>query len=233
MSEAASIYEREAAVTRDRMAATIDDLQARLSPKALVDSAVDSLNATGAQALASVRGAAMGHPVAIGVAGLAIGIALLARSKVRKATIEYGDSYAAYADYDDSYAANLAEDDIPPGPARQRIDALQHRAHVAVDDNPLAVIAVGLATGALIGAIMPVSDVEHAAFADVSARLSAAGDAAIAAAKAELDLSKLSFAGGTAGIAARAVESILAVAGAAGSALLRAPPAGFTPHSPA
>ncbi|QYE34238.1 MULTISPECIES: DUF3618 domain-containing protein [Sphingosinicellaceae] len=222
MSDTATL-EREAESTRERIASTIDDLQARLSPRALVDNAVDSLNASSSRAFESVKGAAMAHPIAIAGAGLAAGIALLARSKVKRATIEYGDSYAAYADYDDGYAANLAADDIPAGPARQRIEAIQHKAHVAVDDNPLTVVLVGVATGALIGAIMPVSDIEYAAFGDIGARLEAAGDAAIASAKVELDLSKLSFAGGTAGIMDRAVQSLLSIVGAAGGALLRKP----------
>ena len=225
-------YENEAAVTRKRIAMTIDDLQARLSPKALVDSAVESFTTTCAQALASVRGTTMAHPLAIAAAGLAIGIALLARSKVRGATVEYGDSYAAYADHDDCYAANLAVDDVPVGPARARIDALQHRAQVAVGDNPLTVVVVGLATGVLIGAVVPVSDAEHAMFDDVGARLEAAGGAAIDAARGELDFAKFSFAGGTAGIAARATGSLLTVVSAAGAALLRTPK-GFTPHSAA
>jgi hypothetical protein len=220
MSETAT-YEREAAVTRERMAATIDDLQARLSPKALLDSAVDQLNATGAQALASVRGAAMGHPVAIAAAGIVIGIALLARRKVRSATIEYGDSYAAYADYDDGYAADLAADDIPPGPVAARIDAIQHRAHVAADGKPLAVVLIGVAAGAVLGALIPVSRAEHDLLGDVGLRLEAAGEAALDAAKAELDISKFSFAGGTAGVADRAIQSLLAVLDAAGTALVR------------
>lgn len=222
MSNTATL-EREAEVTRERIATTIDDLQNRLSPKALVDSAVDSLNASGAKAFASVKGTALSHPLAIAGAGLAVGIALLARSKVKRATIEYGDSYAAYADYDDGYAANLAADDIPVGPARARIEAMQHKAHVAVDDNPLAVVLVGVATGALLGAIMPVSSTEQTLFGDIGIRLEAAGDAAIASAKAEFDVSKLSFAGGTAGIMDRAVQSLLAIAEAAGGALLRKP----------
>ena len=223
MTDTATL-EREAEVTRERIATTIDDLQLRLSPKALVDSAVDSLNASGAKALASVRGKALSHPLAIAGAGLAVGIALLARSKVKRATIEYGDSYAAYADYDDGYAANLAADDIPVGPARARIEAMQHKAHVAVDDNPLAVVLVGVATGALLGAILPVSDAEQAMFGDIGVRLEAAGDAAIASAKAEFDFSKLSFAGGTTGIIDRAVRSLLTIVEAAGGALLRKPP---------
>lgn len=222
MSDTAT-YEREASVTRARMAATIDDLQARLSPKALVGSAVDSLNASGSQALASVRGAAMAHPFAIGAAGVAIAVALFAQRKVRSATIEYGDSYAAYADYDDGYAANLAADDIPPGPVGARLDALQHSAHVAVDGNPMLVIAAGLAAGAVIAAIVPLSIAEQGIVGDVGSRLEAAGDAALDAAKAELDFSKFSFAGGTTGIADRAIESLVRVLTAAGGALVRSP----------
>ena len=226
MSDTATL-EREAEITRERITATIDGLQARLSPEALVDSAVDSINASSAKVFESVKSRAMAHPLAIAGAGLAFGIALLARSKVKRATIEYGDSYAAYADYDDGYAANLAADDIPVGPARARIGAIQHKAHVAVDDNPLSVVLVGVATGALIGAIMPVSDVEHSMFGDIGARLEAAGDAAIVAAKGELDVSKLSFAGGTTGMVDRAVQSLLTVVEAAGAAVLR------NPHRPA
>ncbi len=216
-------FEHEAAVTRERIAATIDNLQARLSPQALVESAVSSLNASGVQALASVRGAAMGHPFAIAAAGVAVGVALLARRKVRTATIEYGDSYAAYADYDDGYAANLAADDVPPSPVGVRIEALQHRAHVAVEGNPIAVVVAGVAAGALVGAFVPVGRIEHDAVGDIGLRLEAAGEAAIASVKGELDVSKLSLAGGVDGISDRAIASLVTVLGAAGAALLRKP----------
>ena len=107
-------------------------------------------------------------------------------------------------------------------PVRGRSSArCQHQAHVTVDDNPLAVVAVGVATGALLGAIIPVSDVEAAAFGDVRARLSAAGDAALAKAREEFDTRHLSIAGGTAGITARLTDSLIAVVGAAGAALSR------------
>ncbi len=220
---ATATFEREAAITRERMAATIDDLQARLSPQALVDSAVDQLSVSGTKAIATVRTAAMGHPIAIVATGLTIALALFARRKVRNATIEYGDSYAAYADYDDGYAADLAVDDVPQGRVGQRIDALQHQAHVAVDGNPLAIVLGGVAAGVLIGALAPVSAVEREAIGDIGSRLEAAGEAAIAAAKGELDVSKFSFAGGTAGITDRGIQSLLTVLGAAGSAALRGP----------
>ena len=198
--------EHEAAETRDRIADTIDELQARLSPKALVDNALGSLGTAGSSAVDTIRGAASGHPLALGAAGLAIGIALLARSRVQRATVEYGDSYAAYADYDDGYAANLA--DATPGVSRTRkhLDAFQHEAHATVDDNPFAVVAVGLATGVLLGAVIPVSDVEHHLFGEVRGRVAAAGDAAVAAVRHEFQHSKLSLKGGSAGLTQQLTE---------------------------
>lgn len=221
MIDEAKVFEAEAAVTRDRIAATIDDLQARLSPRALVDSALDSMSAAGTQAVASMCGAAAGHPIVLGAAGLAVGIGLLASSRVARAKVEYGDSYAAYADYDDGYAANLADGDPPIGATRAQFGAMQQRAHATVDDNPLAVLAVGVATGALLGAVVPVSATEATLFGEVRARLAAAGDAALAKAKDEFGPAQLSLAGGTTGITERLTISLIAVLGAAGAALAR------------
>ena len=221
MTDEAKTFETEAAETRERIADTIDELQARLSPKALVDGAIGSLSTAGTNAVASMRGVATGHPLVLGVTGLAIGIALLARSRINRAKVEYGDSYAAYADYDDGYAANLADGEPPVGKTRAHLDAFQHQAHETVDDNPLAVLAVGLATGALLGAVVPVSGVEAELFGEVRARLAAAADAAVAAAKDEFDPSNLSLKGGTAGITERLTQSFTTVLNEAGTALGR------------
>ena len=156
-----------------------------------------------------MRSAASGHPLLLGIAGLTVGVGLLARSRISRATVEYGDSYAAYADYDDGYAANLAEGE-PAGPG-SHLDAIQHQAHATVDDNPLAVLAVGLATGALLGAVIPVSPVEAEVFGEMRARLGAAADAAVASAKTEFDLSNLSLKGGAAGLTERLTESLTTV----------------------
>ena len=220
MTAETKTIETEAAATRERIADTIDELQARLSPKALVDNALGSLSDAGNNAVASMKEAASGHPLAIGAAALAIGVALLARSRVQRATVEYGDSYAAYADYDDGYAANLA-DAAPAGKTRQHLDALNMQAHATVDDNPLAVLAVGLATGALLGAIIPVSTVEAQLFGDVRGRLVAAAEAAVDAAKHELTTSKLSLKGGTAGLTQQLTDAATRVMTEASSALAR------------
>lgn len=217
MTDEAKVFETEAAETRERMAATIDDLQARLSPKALVDNAIGSLSSAGSHAVESMRGAATGHPLILGAIGLAVGVGLLARSRVHHAAVEYGDSYAAYADYDDGYAENLA--DKGRSGARGHLDAMQEQAHATVDDNPLAVLVVGIATGALLGAVIPVSSVELTMFGEVRSRIAAAGDAALNVAKSEFDSSKLSLAGGPAGMADRFTQSLVAILAEAGAAV--------------
>lgn len=228
MPSEATLYEAEAAETRNRIAATIDGLQDRLSPKALVDGALDSLSAARSRAAASVRDAAASHPLVLGAVGLAVGVGILASSRVARAKVEYGDAYAAYADYDDGYAADLADGEPPVGKARAQLDAIQHEATATVGDNPLAVLAVGLAAGALVGAMVRVSSVEADLFGEARARLSAAGDAAVAAAEREFDARHLTLAGGTAGITERLTASVLAVLIVAGAALLRP----VTPGSP-
>jgi len=219
MTDSTRALEVEASETRERISGTVDELQARLSPKALVDTALGSINSAGSHAVASIRGAAGGHPVVVGAAGLAVGIGLLARSRVGRAKVEYGDSYATYADYDDGYAANLADGEPAKGRARVQLEALNTRAHATVDDNPLAIVIVGVATGALIGAVVAISPGEASLFAGARARFSAAADAALAAAKSEFSVSNLSLAGGTTGIGERLAMSLVTVATHAARAL--------------
>ncbi len=221
MTDETRTIEAEAAETRDRIADTIDELQARLSPKALVDNALGSLQTAGTNAVESMRGAATGHPLFLGIAGLVIGIGFLARSRVQRAKVEYGDSYAAYADYDEGYATDLAESEPKVSVARAQLDRFQHDASATVGDNPLAVLAVGAATGALLGAIVPLSEVEIEMFGEVRARIEAAADAAVAAAKEEFDPSKLSLKGGPSALVDRLTASVTTVLNEAGSTLGR------------
>ncbi len=221
MTDDTKVFETEAAETRNRIAGTIDELQARLSPKAIVDNALGSLSSASTNAVASLRRAATGHPLVIGASGLAVGIALLARSRVARASVEYGDSYAAYADYDDGYAANLADSEPVRGRARAQLDAVQHHAHATVDDNPLAVLAVGLATGALLGAVIPVSPLEATLFGEIHGRIAAAADAALSAARNEMSTTKLSFTGGVGGLGDQVTQSLITVLAEAAAALGR------------
>ena len=211
MTDDTKAFASEAAETRDRIADTIDELQARLSPKALVDNALGSLGEAGSSAVASMKGAASGHPLMLAAAGLAVGIALLARSRGSRTTVDYGDSYAAYSDYDDGYAANLVGTPTSGDKARAHLDAWQHQAHETVGDNPLAVLAVGAATGAVLGAVIPVSAFEMSLFSEAHARIAAASDAAMAAIRDELHPSKMSLKGGVGGLTDRLSQSAATV----------------------
>jgi len=221
MADETSTYENEAEATRDRIAATMEDLQARLSPRTIMNNAVDQLTAKSSNAIDSLKSAAGAHPLALAAAGLAVGISLLARSKIKGAAIEYGDSYAAYADYDDGYAANLSDSEGDVHGVGAAVGRIGTRASVSVDDNPLAVVLVGIATGALLGAIFPVSNSENRLMGRARDRLAAAGRAAADAARDQLDTSNFSLKHGVAGLADQASSALDSMADAVRRELVR------------
>ena len=221
MVDETTAYEAEALATRERIAATIDDLQTRLSPRRIMNNAVEQITETSSSALETVKSKAVAHPLILAGAGLAIGVGLLARSKIKGAAIEYGDSYAAYADYDDGYAANLSDGEGDVHGVGERLGALNNKAKGATQDNPLFVILVGLATGALIGAIAPASEAENRLVGRVRGRVSAAGRAAVDAARDKLDVSNFSLRNGVVGLADQASNALGSIADAARHELTR------------
>lgn len=168
MSEEVTRFEAEAEATRERIAATVEDLQARLSPRALLNSAMSGAGEHSADAFAAVKRVVRDNPVGIASAGLAIGLALLGRAYVKRAKINYGDQFAAYPDYDDGYGANSVDarwhDDHPAPQPREA--GLAHHA----ERSPLATILAAAAAGAVIGAVMPVSAFERDLFEGMANR---------------------------------------------------------------
>lgn len=149
---------READATRERIAATFDELQERLTPQSLLSSAAHSVTSTvrgqGFAAFDAGRRLLGGHPVVLALAGVAAGLALFGRSKVRNARVNVAD-YEPYSDYDDGYSANMAIDEpdhsgFEPASVMDRID-----------EHPLAIVLAGLAIGALAGAILPPTATER------------------------------------------------------------------------
>lgn len=166
----------ESAEARTRIAATIDEIQDRLDPRRIVGDAVDKAAGNGRQALAAVSGTAREHPLALGAAVVAVGLALLARNRLAKATVDLGDNLADYTDYDDGFGydaaplSRLAEvDDALPG-----APPLAARAGARVAENPITAIIVGLLAGAALGALLPATEAERRTLGDVGTRLSAA-----------------------------------------------------------
>lgn len=154
----------EAEDTRERISATLDELQERLNPRRIVGDAVDSVQAGGADLIKSGLDAARAHPATVAVAGLAIGLAVLGSSRLRGARVNFGDDSESYSDYDDSYQPRRLE------PASERF-ALMRGTGTSFSGNPFVGVLVGLAAGALMGALFPETESERRLLGDTGHRL--------------------------------------------------------------
>lgn len=177
----------EADVARGRVADTIDALQDRLDPRRLVGDAAERVQNSG-RALFDRAGATVkSHPIAIGAAIAAIGVALLARQRLAGARVDLGDEFADYTDYDDGFGFPDAADAAPAAPLTAS------RAPVAeeAEANPLVSILIGLAAGAALGALLPTSETERRSLGDVGGRIGRAARAAARQTADELDAAGL------------------------------------------
>ena len=149
-SEAVDRYAAEADEARTRMTATLDEIQERLDPRRIASDAFDKLTGGGVQLVSQARDAAKAHPLAMGAAAAAVGLALLAKRGLSRARVDLGDDLGAYSDYEDGYGYTEARrEPVMERPRRvPRVDD-------AVDSNPLVSVVVGIAAGALLGLIFP------------------------------------------------------------------------------
>ena len=182
--------EKAAAAADDarlRVTATIDEIQDRLDPRRIASDAFGRLTLS-SRALATQAGeVARSHPLAIGAAVAALGLALLARNRLAQATVNLGDGTVDYTDYDDDYAEPAA---MAAAPAR--LHAVAARAGDTVQANPGTSIIAGLVAGAVLGAVLPTSEAERRTLGETGSRLSAAARAAARRAGDELDAAGLS-----------------------------------------
>jgi|GEM_PF-1552946 len=129
-----SLYESDAEQTRERIASTVDDLQQRLNPRNMVNGAVGSLQDRGADLLDGARQLAREHPVGLGLAGVSLGLLLVARSRWANRD-DY--SYDAYDDVyggddmNDGYDATADDTDGQPGAIRRGFGRVRERASSA------------------------------------------------------------------------------------------------------
>ena len=175
---------------RQRVSATIDEIQNRLDPRRIVGDVVDRVQ-TSSRALATQAGdTARAHPIAVGAAVAALGLALLAGNRLANATVDLRDGTDDYTDYDDDYAD--AAGYAAPEPAPARLHAVTEKTSDAVQANPGVSILVGLIAGAALGALLPVSEGERRPLGETGNRLGAAARAAARRAADELDAAGLS-----------------------------------------
>ena len=200
-SEPVDQVANEAEEARARIATTIDDIQDKLDPRRILGDAVDRVTGNSRQLISDAGNAARSHPLAIGAGVAAIGIALLARNKLSKATVNLGDDAGDYTDYDDGFGysgdrpARLYTDeiDIDDGaPTIGRAQALVTSAGGRVESNPIVAIVLGLVAGAALGALFPTTEAERRALGQTGGKLGAAARAAARRAADEFESHGLS-----------------------------------------
>jgi ElaB/YqjD/DUF883 family membrane-anchored ribosome-binding protein len=176
-SESVERLAAESAEARTRISATIDEIQDRVDPRRIVADATQTAVGNGRQALNAVTDTAREHPLAIGLGVAAIGLALLARNRLAKATINLGDDLGAYTDYDDGFDFDEAPASaaVAGGDGAKRRRSLVANAGNSVSANPIVSILVGLAAGGVLGALFPATEAERALMGAAGDRL---GDAA-------------------------------------------------------
>jgi hypothetical protein len=128
--------------TRDRIKSGLSSLRTRTDPQLLAADAIDLASEQGKALADRARTLAAAHPLALSAGVAAIGLAVLTGRKLSKARVDLGDEAADYTDYDDSF------DPAPLSPAVKQ----------SVERNPLISVLLGLAAGAVIGALMPVDE---------------------------------------------------------------------------
>lgn len=142
MADDTTALVNEADDTRDRIAATIDGLQDRLSPTAIVNRTVEQISASGSEAVASMKQNFGTHPGMFAAGGVAIGLAVLlhGRSSSNK-TPEWGiDKEPALSDR----------------PATHKRNPVSGRR-----GEPLVGAALSAVAGAVLAQIMPISPAER------------------------------------------------------------------------
>ncbi len=182
----------EAEDARARIASTIDEIQDRLDPRRLVSDAVGRVQDSGREFTDRATSAVRAHPLALGAAVAAVGLALVARNRLSKARVDLGDDLRDYTDYDDGFGFAEGHDiGEAPAPVGERAQALVGKAGDTVAANPVVSILLGVIAGAALGAILPSSEAERKALGETGGRIGAAARAAARRASEELEAAGL------------------------------------------
>lgn len=142
------------------LADDVNGLADRLTPRRLIDDALDVMKTRGADLARDAGNVVKAHPVATGAAVAAIGLALYAGKRISNAELDLGDGLDDYSDYDDSALTAAASD----GTAVQDARAL-------VKDNPVVAILAGIAAGVALALLFPTSAAEKRSLGALGRRL--------------------------------------------------------------
>ena len=169
---------------RQRITATIGEIQDRMSPSRILADSLDRVTASSGKLAVSARDAARAHPLALGAAVVAVGLALFARRRLSNARVDLGTDIGDYTDYDDGFGfPEKPEGEAPPVARPRRLAEAPVEAE-AEAGNPVLSILIGLVAGAALGAAFPSTDAERRVLGDAGSKL---GDVARAAARRAAD----------------------------------------------
>ncbi|MEI6418464.1 MAG: hypothetical protein WCO82_05295 [Sphingomonadales bacterium] len=169
MAQNIDMAEVAADSARLRLVSSVDALKERLKPQQLMGDAMAATKLNSRQLLDKAGDQLRAHPLAIGAALAAVGLALVARNRISNAELDLGDDLAGYTDYDDGLVpprAMAAYDDdggytaidVPDADGWDDDAPVARRAPLAaVSGNPVLTIIAGLAAGAALGLLFPPS----------------------------------------------------------------------------
>lgn len=176
MSVNIDMAEQAATTARLRLVASVDAVKQRLAPQQLMGDAMATAKVNSRQLLDKAGAQLRAHPLAIGAALAAIGLALVARSRISNAELDLGDDLAGYTDYDDGYRdggapaeTGYAAIDAPDDDGwDDDAPAARPATFSAVTGNPALAIVAGLAAGAALGLLFPPSRGEQRLLQDIA-----------------------------------------------------------------
>ncbi|MFZ4381204.1 MAG: hypothetical protein ACOYO0_04465 [Sandarakinorhabdus sp.] len=152
MTEQATIEDlaRAADDAGARLADGVNDLAERLTPRRIMDDALNAAKARGTELARDAGDLVKAHPVVVGAAVAAVGLAVYAGGRISRAELDIDNDLAGYTDYDD----------VVPGTAAA-VASSAADARELVTENPVLAILAGLAAGAALAMLFPSSDSER------------------------------------------------------------------------
>jgi hypothetical protein len=170
MTEQATIEDlaRAADDAGARLADGINDLADRLTPRRMVDNALNAAKSRGSELARDAGGLVKAHPVVVGAAVAAVGLAVYAGGRISRAELDIDNDLDGYTDYDDPF---IGAADEPAAPAVNRIADTADDARELVSENPVLAILAGLAAGAAMAMLFPSSDSERRSLGKLGKRL--------------------------------------------------------------
>jgi len=168
MTEQATIEDlaRAADDAGARLAEDVHDFSERMTPRRMVDDALSAAKTRGSELARDATGMVKAHPVVVGAAVAAVGLALYAGNRISRAELDIDNDLAGYTDYDDPFYG-VGDDSA----AVNKVAETAGDARELVSDNPVLAILAGLAAGAAMAMLFPSSDSERRSIGELGKRL--------------------------------------------------------------